>query len=92
MKLKALDQVHVSAVKSDSLRPGEEFVVSDSVGEELLKAHPGKFQKLGDAQPEAKPESAPINVAARAKAQPAPPNKAEGAAPANKAGTRRKRK
>ncbi|MDF2994670.1 MAG: hypothetical protein K0R27_307 [Xanthobacteraceae bacterium] len=67
MRLKALDQMHVSAVKSDSLRPGEEFEVSDSIGADLLKRHPGKFVELGRrAKAEAKP---------RNKAEPAPSNK-----------------
>jgi len=78
MKLKALDQVHVSSVKPDSLRPGEEFEVSDEVGKSLLKAHPQKFQQVGQQVSE--------------KAEAAPKNKAEGAAPANKAKTQRKNK
>lgn len=74
MKLKALDQIHVSSVKPDSLRPKEEFEVSDELGNELLKKHPGGFERL------------------ETKAEPAPLNKAEPAAPANKAITGRKAK
>jgi hypothetical protein len=84
MKLKALDQVSLSSVKSDSLRPGEEFTVSDAYGEDLVTKHPDKFRKVGDDQPDAKEPAAPI-----AKAEPAPLNKAE-VAPANKADQRRK--
>jgi chaperone required for assembly of F1-ATPase len=37
MKMKALDQVSISSVKADTLRPGEEFEVSDALGTELEK-------------------------------------------------------
>lgn len=80
MKLKALDQISISSVKSDSLRPNEEFSVSKSLGQELLKLHPTKFAVVDDAEAE------------EAKAEPAPDNKAESAAPANKAVTSRKAK
>jgi hypothetical protein len=73
MKLKALDQIHVSSVKADSLQPGEEFEVSAATGKELLAKHPSTFQQI--EEPEVSPE----------KAEPAPENKAEPAAPANKA-------
>ena len=56
MKLRALDQMHVSAVKPDSLRPGEEFEVSDALGTELLKKHPKKFRQIGGEKSE-KPAS-----------------------------------
>lgn len=84
MKLSALDQVSVSSVKADSLRPGEEFTVSDAYGGELLTKHPDKFRRVDDSQPETAGETAPI-----AKAEPTPLNKAEGA-PANKADHRKK--
>lgn len=77
MKLRALDQIHVSSVKPDSLRKGEEFEVSDAAGADLLKKHPAKFEQVaGDAAQ---------------KAEPAPRNKAE-SAPANKAAPKRNRK
>jgi hypothetical protein len=79
MRLAAIDQVSVTSVKADSLRPGEEFTVSDAYGEDLITKHPDKFRKVADDQPEAKEMPAPI-----AKAEPAPLNKAEDA-PANKA-------
>jgi len=78
MKLKAIDQVHVSAVKADSLQPGEVFEVSAVAGLELLAKRPGTFELVEDDVEE--------------KAEPAPGNKAEGAAPANKAITGRKAK
>ncbi len=68
MKLKALDQIHISAVKADSLRPNEEFEVSDSLGAELLKKHPGALEDLGGIAEKA--EKAPKN-----KAAPKPTNK-----------------
>jgi hypothetical protein len=78
MKLRSLDTISVSAVKSDSLRPGEEFDINDAAGADLLKTHPTKFERLDQPASE--------------KAEPAPSNKAEGAAPANKASTQRKKK
>lgn len=81
MKLKALDQISISAVKADSLRPGEEFTVSKAFGDDLLRQHPTKFAVIGEAE-----------IEASAKAEPPVQNKAEGAAPANKAITGRKTK
>lgn len=63
MKLRARDQVHVSSVRADSLRPGEEFEVGDAVGEELMQRHPGLFERL-DEGAEEKAEPAPKNKAA----------------------------
>ena len=77
MKLKALDTIHISAVKADSLRPNEEFTVSDEQGAALIKQHPDKFERLEEPASE-KAESAPLNKAERA--------------PANKASTQRKKK
>lgn len=69
MKLKVLDQLHVSSVQPDSLRPGQEIEVSDALGNELLHKHAAKFERLD------KP--------ARKRAA-TPKNKAIVAAPANK--------
>lgn len=74
MKLRALDQIHVSSVQADSLRPGQEFEVSETLGLQLLKTLP--VECVVDA------ESAE-------KAAPDHENKAEPAAPANKAASRR---
>lgn len=81
MKLKALDQISISAVKADSLRPGEEFTVSDAFGVVLVRQHPNIFAVVDHAETEISE-----------KAESAPANKAEGAAPANKAVTGRKAK
>lgn len=64
MKLQALDQINVSAVKADSLRPHEEFEVSDALGAELLAKHPAKFRLIAASPVEAeKAETAPKNKA-----------------------------
>lgn len=75
MKLKVTDQIHVSWVQADSLRPGEEIKVTAEQAETLLKAHPDKFEKVAGGEAEQAPAE---------KAEPAPLNKME-AAPANKA-------
>jgi hypothetical protein len=76
MKLKALDQIHVSSVQADSLRPGQEFEVSDALAGDLIAKNPRSF--------------AVADTTNSSKAEPAPSNKAEVAAPANKAGAGRK--
>ena len=78
MKLKALDQISISSVQSDSLRPGQEFAVSDALGAELLEKHPGKFEQLAD-DPASDEAAAPDE-----KAEGEPQNK-KAAEPANKA-------
>lgn len=77
MRLRAYDTVHVSSVKAENLRPGEEFEVSDAAGDDLLKAHPGLFAVVS-RDSEAKAEPAADNKAADD-----PENKAE-SAPENK--------
>lgn len=73
MKLQALDQIHISAVKPDALRPGEKFEVSDDLGRELLAKHPRTFVAIGGVA--GKSERAPMN-----KAEPgAPSNKSKSA-------------
>jgi hypothetical protein len=83
--MKAVDTLHISSVKPDSLQPGEEFEVAGYVAEDLEAR--GLAERVSDkpAQTEA-PASDP-----EAKAEPAPENKME-AAPENKASTTRKRK
>lgn len=66
MQLRALDQFHISSVSPDTLKVGSIFAVSDSLGEELLKRHPGKFELAEKSEP------APNN-----KAEPTPQNKSE---------------
>jgi hypothetical protein len=82
MKLKVTDQIHVSWVQADSLRPGDEIGVTPEQGEALLKAHPDKFKKLAASD---------ADHAHAEKAEPAPLNKMA-AAPANKAAPKRKAK
>lgn len=67
MKLKALDQIHISSVKPDSLRPGEEFEVGEDAGKALLKQHPSMFRRL-DAAPANKAKPPPKNKKAAPKA------------------------
>jgi hypothetical protein len=95
MKLKTLDQIHISSVKADSLMPGEKFSVSASLGKELMKKHPGKFidldaEKAADDQPAAEEQEQDVTDKSE-KAETAPKNKAEDA-PANKAETGSKSK
>lgn len=85
MKLRALDQVHVSSVQADSLRPGQEFHVSDQLGNQMLKSLPGRVEQVVEDEPAT--ETAPAE-----KAEEAPVNKAEPAAPANKAAPKGKAK
>ena len=73
MKLKALDQLHVSAVQSDSLRPGQVFDISDAAGAELLARHPTKFEQLADDAIAAEPGSDGEKAAADLVAPAAPP-------------------
>lgn len=73
MKLVASDQLHISSVKPDVIRPGEEFEVSEELGRSLLERFP--FLKR-------------VDVAKAVKAQMAPSNKAE-VDPSNKAASRR---
>lgn len=75
MKLKALDQIHISSVKRDALAAGEEFEVSDAYGAELMKAHPMKFRRL-DEEPDIKVEEPASDGGEKAEDPPA--NKADG--------------
>lgn len=73
MKLRALDQIHVSAIQPDALRPQQEFEVSKGAGEALLKAHPDKFEVIeNEAEAPAEKAAQPLEN----KAEPAPANKA----------------
>lgn len=85
MKIRALDQVHISSVQADSLRPGQEFDVADELGEKMLKSLPGHLARVDEPAP------APAEVPARKEKQPHP-NKAKPAAPANKAKPKAKAK
>jgi len=37
MRLKAIDTLHVSSVKADSILPGEEFDAADDTGRQLVE-------------------------------------------------------
>ena len=56
MKLIAKDQIHISGVSSDTLRPGQVFEVGDQTGEQLLKDHPAT---LATAETAKEPAAAP---------------------------------
>lgn len=57
MQLYATDQVSISSVRAESLRPGERFTVSAALGEELLKKLP---HSVSINPPRKKP--APVSV------------------------------
>lgn len=86
MKLRVLDQIHISSVSADSLRKDQLIAVSKALGEELLKKHPTVFEEAGEAEEPPADEAAPAEAKAAAepenKAEPEPPNKA--APPARK--------
>lgn len=71
MKLRATDQISISAVKADSLRPGEEFDVSDAYGRELLEKHSSRVERV-EREAAEKAEAAPKN-----KAETPTPNKSD---------------
>lgn len=69
--MKAVDTLHISSVKADSLQPGEEFEVSGHIAEDLEKR--GLAERVGeqaeqkaDEVSENKMEAAPANKAAKA--------------------------
>jgi hypothetical protein len=68
IRMKAGDTIHISSVKADNIAPGEEFVVSTAVADDLEAR--GLASRVGEAE--------------EAKAEPEPANKAVKAAPANK--------
>lgn len=79
IRMKANDTLHISSVKADNIGPGEEFVVSTAIAEDLEAR--GLAKRLGKVADEA----------GEAKAEPeAPANKAIKAAPANKSSAKRK--
>lgn len=63
MRLRATGQMHISSVKADTIRPGEEFDINDGEGQRLIAR--GLAVKVN-----AKKAPAPNN-----KAAPAPRNK-----------------
>lgn len=75
MRLLVHDQINVSAIQADALRPKQEVEVDDALGEQLLKKHPAVFTRLdapaAPARPRKKAAAKPAN-----KAAPTPKNKA----------------
>ena len=67
MKLQALDTLHISNVRPEPLRAGEEFEVNEGEGQQLVKRGLAKEVKSS-----AKSEDAPAN-----KAEAVPANKQE---------------
>lgn len=82
MKLKANDTLHVSSVKAENIKPGEEFEVSDDFGRQMVER--GLATEVTKPQPKAE---APIEPEARepepVKAEAPPLNKMT-APPSNK--------
>jgi hypothetical protein len=75
MKLRVLDQINVTAVRSDTLQPREEIEVDDDFGARLLKQHPTAFEQVEDGE-KAAPEHADKAKPAHAdKAAPGPKRK-----------------
>lgn len=64
MKLKAKDTLHLSSVKAENIRPGEEFEVSDGEGKSLVDR--GLATKVASPKPAAKKAAAPSNKKAAA--------------------------
>lgn len=62
MKVKAIDQLHVSSVQAAALRKDEEFEVSDAEGEQLIKR--GLVTKVAEKSA-AKATAKPANKRAR---------------------------
>ncbi len=63
MKLKALDTLHISSVKSENIAPGETFEVSDADGKSLIDRGLAVAAKAA-AKPKNKMAAAPGNKAA----------------------------
>lgn len=65
MRLKVIDQIHISAIQPDTLRPGDEIGVTGEEGLVLLAAHPDKFERVPDSGadhvPAEKAEQPPLN-------------------------------
>lgn len=67
MRLKVTDQITVSAISAETLRPGKVVVVDDDLGKTLKDRLSGFFQEEPEDAADAKAESAPLN-----KMEPAP--------------------
>lgn len=67
MKLKAIDTLHISAVKSDNILPDEEFEVSDAEGRRLIEAGYARAVKAAAAPKNKKAPEANNKAAAAPK-------------------------
>ncbi len=67
MKLKAHDTLHVSSVRADNIKPGEEFEVSDDFGRQFVERGLAT-EVVAAAANEAKPD--PVKDHAKADAPP----------------------
>lgn len=85
MKLKALDQIHISSVQADTLRTGQEFTVGDDLGAQLMKLHPKTFA-LVDGPAAGKKAAAERAVGAGQKGEPERKGAASGKDPKSEAG------
>jgi hypothetical protein len=64
MKLKLLDQIHISWIRPDTLRPGDEISVTPEDGEALLRVHPDKFSQIPSSDPIREDGAGPDTLAA----------------------------
>ena len=71
MQLVAKDQIHVSGVQADTLRPGQVFEVSEERAQALLRSHPGIFAVVEEAARAAEPLHAAPATKRRAPRTPA---------------------
>jgi hypothetical protein len=75
MQLQALEQIHISAVQPDTIRPGQVFHISDSAGDDLLKKHPAKFVRVDAGDPDSGDPAEKSEAPPQNKAEPTPANK-----------------
>lgn len=75
MRLRAIDQIHISSVRAETLRPGDSFELNESAARVLLKAHPGVIE-IDDGS--VKAERRPLNKALRAPANKGNPKRQPG--------------
>lgn len=48
MKLRAKEQMHITSLQAETIRPGQEIEVTDARGQEILAALPGKFEHVNE--------------------------------------------
>lgn len=77
MKLKAVDTLHVSSVKADNIKPGEEFEVSDDLGRQMVERGLATAVSAEKPAPRAEPEPAKADVPPLNKMDAPPSNKSK---------------